>query len=149
MPTSDYIRSLRAIHGSKLLLLPSVAAIICNDRNEILLQQKTQGDWSLPAGGIEPGETPEAALKREVLEETGLLVARHRLVNAYGGKQYRYIYQNGDEVEYTVLLYKCWVDDLSCDPTDPETISLGFFARNDMPKLAIPYPTEVLFRLYR
>jgi 8-oxo-dGTP pyrophosphatase MutT (NUDIX family) len=34
----------------------------------LLLQEKASGErWSLPAGAIEPGETPEQAIVREVL----------------------------------------------------------------------------------
>ncbi|GAA3682701.1 hypothetical protein GCM10022224_053950 [Nonomuraea antimicrobica] len=37
------------------------------------------GLWSIPGGRLEPGETDEAGVRREVLEETGLRVAVGRL----------------------------------------------------------------------
>lgn len=40
------------------------------------------GTWSVPGGWIEPGESPEAAAVREVLEETGLQVTGARVVAA-------------------------------------------------------------------
>lgn len=39
--------------------------------------------WVLPGGGIETDESPEEAAKRECLEETGLSIAKLRLVGTY------------------------------------------------------------------
>ena len=56
---SPYYQSLRDTLGSRLLLMPSVAAIIHDAEGRLLLIQKQDGSYSLPAGTIEPGETPE------------------------------------------------------------------------------------------
>ena len=72
---SPYFQQLRARIGHDLLLLPSVAAVIRNSDGRLLLQEKASGEgWSLPAGAIEPGESPAQAVRREVLEETGLTI---------------------------------------------------------------------------
>jgi len=48
------------------------AAIILNEQNQILLVRKKDTDFFMHVGGkLEPDELPEAALSREVLEETG------------------------------------------------------------------------------
>ena len=48
------------------------AAIILNEQNQILLVRKKDTDFFMHVGGkLEPKELPEAALSREVLEETG------------------------------------------------------------------------------
>ena len=48
------------------------AAVICRE-NKIFATQRGYGDykdwWEFPGGKIEPGESPEQALKREILEE--------------------------------------------------------------------------------
>jgi NADH pyrophosphatase NudC (nudix superfamily) len=57
--------------------MPVVACAIIN-RGRILLLRRAippeVGRWTLPAGYVEPGESAEDAVKREVREETGLEV---------------------------------------------------------------------------
>lgn len=51
----------------------NVAMIILNARNEVFWgKRKSQHSWQFPQGGIKPGETPEQAMYRELLEEVGL-----------------------------------------------------------------------------
>ena len=50
----------------------SVAALVTNDKGEVLLVNSPWRGWEYPGGLIEPGESFEAALKREVREESGV-----------------------------------------------------------------------------
>ena len=55
-----------------------VGACILNETGEVLLAQRgplaknERGTWEIPGGGVEFGETLEAALKREIFEEIGV-----------------------------------------------------------------------------
>ena len=142
---SPYYTKLREKIGTGLLLIPGVAAVIHNQDGHLLLQEKLGGVWSLPAGAIEPGETPEDALRREVREETGLVVGSADLVGVFGGSDYRYVYANGDAVEYTVVLFRCSAEPGPEGILDSETVSLQYFTSETMPKLALPYPMSALF----
>ena len=146
MTASTYIKEMRKKIGHDLLLVPCVAAVITDQEGNILLQEKSGGEsWSLPAGGIEPGESPDEAIIREVLEETGLHVIVERVLGVFGGADFRYQYPNNDNVEYTVVLYRCQVTGVCAPPQDSETVSLAYFSEQNMPPLALPYPKDILF----
>lgn len=63
-------------HEARNPLLVTAAALVDAD-GRVLLQQRPEGKsmaglWEFPGGKIEPGETPEAALVRELEEELGI-----------------------------------------------------------------------------
>jgi len=144
MAISNYIRSLRDRIGTELLQVPSVAAIIRDDGGRILLQRRTSdGAWSLPAGAIDPGESPAHAVAREVREETGLRVVPERIVGVFGGRGFSHTYANGDRVEYLVVLFACRVVGGEPGGEDDETAELRYFEPGEMPELALAYPRHL------
>jgi ADP-ribose pyrophosphatase YjhB (NUDIX family) len=58
--------------------VPCVGAVVRDDAGRLLLirrgHEPSRGLWSLPGGRVEPGESLQAAVVREVREETGLEV---------------------------------------------------------------------------
>ena len=60
-----------------------VAAVILKDR-KVFATQRGYGNykdwWEFPGGKIEPGETPEDALKREILEELNTKISVERFL---------------------------------------------------------------------
>lgn len=61
-------------------------AVITDDENRMLLARWIEGRriaWTLPGGGLEPGEDPTAAVRREVREETGFTIAVDELLGIH------------------------------------------------------------------
>ncbi|MEL6410805.1 MAG: NUDIX hydrolase [Pseudomonadota bacterium] len=76
--------------GEQYFKRPGVYAILPRGGNLLLsLQGKRNPALHLPGGGIDPGESPLQALYREVLEETGWLIAKPRRMGAY--REYVYM----------------------------------------------------------
>lgn len=144
MGISFYLKSLREKVGNQLLLVPSVAAIIRDERGFILLQRTTENnEWSLPGGAIDPGETHSQAVVREVREETGLIVEPTQILAVLGGADFRYMYSNGDHVEYAITVFACRELGGVFGETDDETAELDWFPHAMMPPLTLPYPSEI------
>lgn len=52
---------------------PNVGIVICNRQGQVMWARRYgQHSWQFPQGGINPGESPEQAMYRELFEEVGL-----------------------------------------------------------------------------
>ncbi len=87
-------------------LVPSANVVTVNDAGEILLIRRADnGNWALPGGAMDIGESlPEAAV-RETAEETGIEVAIVGLVGIYSDPRHVILYTSNGEVrqEFSVV----------------------------------------------
>lgn len=108
----------------------SAAAILFSfDRHKVLLiKRRDIPVWVLPGGGVEPGESPETAACREMLEETGFEVKIVRKIATYSPS---------NRLSKTTHFYE--VATLSGSPsTGSETREIEFFQVDSLPKLMPP-----------
>jgi 8-oxo-dGTP diphosphatase len=72
-------------------MITVTAAVIRREGRILICRRRTDqdhaGKWEFPGGKVEPGETPEDALRRELQEELGIQAVIHREVKRY---QYSY-----------------------------------------------------------
>ena len=60
---------------------PNVAIVIVNAKNQVFWGKRVrEHSWQFPQGGINPGETPEKAMFRELREEVGLAAEHVRIL---------------------------------------------------------------------
>ena len=120
------------------------ATLICIKKNEILLVKRAfppaKGEWSLPGGFIELGETPEDAAKRELKEETNLNGEVVKLLGhcSHFNSIFGDILLIGMEVEI-----KNWDNLIPGDDAD----EAGFFNIKNCPKLAFECHQKI-FNMY-
>ncbi|WP_067483289.1 NUDIX domain-containing protein [Actinomadura hibisca] len=88
-------------------LVPSVNVIVTNDDGEILLIKRTDnGNWAVPGGAIDLGESVAQAAIRETREESGIDCEITGLVGIYSDPKHVIHYTSNDEVrqEFSILL---------------------------------------------
>lgn len=109
-------------------------------------KEPLRGRWVVPGGTVELGETLEAAVVREVEEETGLVVAPREVVTVFDR-----IDRDGDHVRYHYVIvdYRCeYVSGTPRAASDAEDVAL--VAREDLPRYDLPAKAlEVVLDAFR
>ena len=132
----SYISEMRKLIGQRPVINPGATVIVMNDRNEILLQLRTDtGTWGFIGGGMELGESLEETAARELWEEAGLQAERFELLDVLSGSALYFRYPNGDETYTVVVLYKAVGVSGELKINDGESRCLQYFSLNALPEL--------------
>ena len=108
------------------------SAAIFDERGRILLtKRQDNGQWCLPSGALESGESVAEACEREVLEETGLSVAVKRLVGVYSHPDQLTVYGDGNKFQIIALHFEAEITSGTVGLSD-ETSDFGYFTLEEL-----------------
>ena len=88
-------------------MVPSVNVILVNDADEILLIRRTDnGNWAVPGGAVDLGESVAQAAVRETREESGIECEVTGLVGIYSDPRHIILYTSDGEArqEFSIVL---------------------------------------------
>jgi 8-oxo-dGTP diphosphatase len=119
--------------------LVGVGAVIAEQNRVLLIRRGTApllGEWSLPGGVLECGETLREAVAREAREETGLVVQTGEMLGVYE----RLIRDDEGRVRYHYVLI-----DFLCRPVSgglnagSDAADVRWFTRDELPALNLAF----------
>ena len=131
----SYLSELRKIVGHRPLLSAGATVLVIKNGKILLNLCSDTETWGIPGGGLELGECLEETAFRELKEETGLNAEKMTLVTVLSGKDFYFVYPNGDMLYSVVSLYLA--ENVSGDLkiTDGESLKLQYFDFDNLPNL--------------
>ncbi len=123
--------------------LATVGALIFNSKNEVLMVRthKWSNKWGIPGGKIKSGETSEAALRREIKEETNLKVGQIKFVLVQDCIHSKEFYRDS---HFVLLNYTCRVTGKAEVKLNHEAQEFRWLAPAAAKKLTLNQPTKIL-----
>jgi ADP-ribose pyrophosphatase YjhB (NUDIX family) len=110
-------------------------AIFDDQERVLLMREKADGRWSLPGGWADPGDTPSAAVTREVLEETGYHSSAVKLIACWDRERQGHLPPL--PVHVYKLFFLCRRDGAVQPPAALETLEVGWFGLDALPPLSL------------
>lgn len=135
----SYIGDLRKHVGSSPLITVGSWLLVVNENNEVLMQLRSDyNSWDFPGGVMELGEGIEDVSKRELYEETGLILDNLEILDVFSGEKTFREYPNGDKlyVVSVLCLVRRFHGDLKIN--DDESKELKWFPVSEIPSNLSP-----------
>jgi 8-oxo-dGTP pyrophosphatase MutT (NUDIX family) len=142
---------MKILHGERIsktgyIRLGCSAVIFDKTREKVLLTKRADnGQWCLPSGGADPGESVDETVIREVWEETGLKVHVLRLVGVYSDPNWLVVYNDDNAVQIVALNFEAEIIDGEPGLSE-ETTDWGYFSLAEMEEMDMlgNHPQRVL-----
>jgi 8-oxo-dGTP pyrophosphatase MutT (NUDIX family) len=151
--SQSYLGKLRKVVGNRLILIPGARIVVHDRAGRVLLElRKDFRRWGLPGGHHELGDSSAETAVREVFEETGLRIARPEVFGIASDPRHETVqFPNGDRTQSESVLFHARKPRGQARPDPNETLELGWFALDALPKSLMPNSARTLkaFRRYR
>lgn len=152
--SDSYLGRLRSLVGSIPLLAAGARVLIEDDKGRFLIIRRADsGDWGLPGGSMEIGESLMDVVFREALEEAS---ASLKDVTAFGISSNpnieKHTYPNGDQVQNISLLAHGRLADDHFAPNDGEATEVKFAHYDEIDQrsfVSTEYPTFLHWQTYK
>lgn len=116
-----------------------VRAAVFRDGKILLVQERSDGLWTLPGGWADVNDSPSEAVAKEVLQESGFQVKVERLLAVFDRAKHPH------DPPFPFHIYKmfflCKIEGGEATPS-PETSSVDFFGVEALPPLSVSRITE-------
>jgi ADP-ribose pyrophosphatase YjhB (NUDIX family) len=133
----SHLGRLRAVVGTRLLLLPTACVVVQREDGRVLLQHRSDFEvWGLPGGFAEEGERLQDGIIRETLEEMGIAIRNVRPFAFSDDPEVETrTYPGGDRCHTFTLVFFTREFDGEPRVNDEESLGVGWFALDDLPPL--------------
>jgi ADP-ribose pyrophosphatase YjhB (NUDIX family) len=111
-----------------------VRGVVFRGDKLLLVQEKSDGLWTLPGGWADVNDSPSEAVEREIVEESGLITKARQLLALFDRAKHPH------EPPFPFHIYKLFIkcEIIGGEPkTTMETSGVGFFDLDEIPLLSI------------
>jgi ADP-ribose pyrophosphatase YjhB (NUDIX family) len=128
------IRTIFAAQSGYATPKVDVRAAVFRDRKVLLVQERSDGLWTLPGGWADVNDSPSEAVEKEVVQESGFKVRAQRLLAVFD--RAKHPHDPPFPFQIYKLFFLCEIESGEATPS-AETSSVEFFALESLPPLSL------------